>query len=245
MLGHVTLPFDGLSRPTGEGGCPQPRLSSARSTRRYGEHGRERTVQPHERARRAGGRGRALARPADRGSGPRATAPGRGLEEPAGPANDGRRARALRPQAPLSPAHSLVAERPAGNEPAACRLAGRSPRNGTPGSRRLSLHALVAGHCGRIACRGDRARGTGQNPFWANGPWWQLVFFYLLGFGGTIMGCVARGAGRGLPGILRGVLVAQVYAFYSWLLWPVLLRAAVRQLARRRDWAKTQREALA
>lgn len=56
------------------------------------------------------------------------------------------------------------------------------------------------------------------------------------------MGCIARGAHRGWRGILAGIAVAQVYAFYTWLLWPVLLRAGVRQLVDRRDWAKTQRE---
>ena len=45
-------------------------------------------------------------------------------------------------------------------------------------------------------------------------------------------------------GWLRGCLVANVYAFYTWLLWPVLVRAAARQLAHRRDWAKTAREPL-
>ncbi len=86
---------------------------------------------------------------------------------------------------------------------------------------------------------------TGVEQFWADGEWWQLGFFYLLGFGGTIMGCIARSAGRGPGGVALGFLVAQPYAFYSWLLWPVLLRAALRQLLSRRDWAKTQREALA
>ncbi len=47
---------------------------------------------------------------------------------------------------------------------------------------------------------------------------------------------------RGCPGVARGLLVAHVYAFYSWLLWPVLLRSTARQLTERRDWAKTERE---
>ena len=79
-------------------------------------------------------------------------------------------------------------------------------------------------------------------PFWGDLVWWQLLFFYLLGFGGVLMGCIARGAGQGLGGVLRNVLVAQVYAFYSWLLWPVLVRATARQLTDRRGWAKTERE---
>lgn len=86
---------------------------------------------------------------------------------------------------------------------------------------------------------------TGTTGFWLGGPWWQMGFFYLLGFGGVIMGCVARGDGlRGASGALTGILVAQAYAFYSWILWPVLARAGTRQAIKRRGWEKTQREAL-
>ena len=59
-----------------------------------------------------------------------------------------------------------------------------------------------------------------------------------------MLGCIARGAANGLLGALRGILVAQVYAFYSWLLWPVLIRATVRQLTEQRSWSKTEREVL-
>ena len=82
----------------------------------------------------------------------------------------------------------------------------------------------------------------GEVDFWDGGPLWQLAFFYVLGVGGVVLGCVARGAPRGLRGILGGLLVAQAYAFYSWLLWPVLVRATLRQLTDRRGWAKTERE---
>ena len=85
---------------------------------------------------------------------------------------------------------------------------------------------------------------TGEAPFWDDGNPWQLLFFYLLGFGGTIMGCIAARRGQGMRGVVLGVLTAQLYAFYSWLLWPVLLRSAARQLASRGSWAKTEREAL-
>jgi 1,2-diacylglycerol 3-beta-glucosyltransferase len=87
---------------------------------------------------------------------------------------------------------------------------------------------------------------TGDAQIVPRGSPWLLVFFYLLGFGSTMMGCVAAQMGgdrRG--GVLMGLGVAQVYAFYSWLLWPVLIRAAARQLTSRRGWAKTEREALA
>jgi cellulose synthase/poly-beta-1,6-N-acetylglucosamine synthase-like glycosyltransferase len=82
---------------------------------------------------------------------------------------------------------------------------------------------------------------VGEVPLWDDESPWQLVFFYLLGFGGVIMGCVARGAPEGVLGMLRGVLVAQVYAFYTWLIWPVLARSLARQLTDRRGWAKTER----
>ncbi len=79
-------------------------------------------------------------------------------------------------------------------------------------------------------------------PFWDRNDLWQLLFFYALCFGGVIVGCVARGMAWGPAGALRGVLIAQVYAFYTWILWPVLVRSAYRQAASRRSWAKTRRE---
>lgn len=71
-----------------------------------------------------------------------------------------------------------------------------------------------------------------------------LLVFYLLGIGGIFLGCIAWGAERGRLGILLGWLVAHVYVFYAFLIWPVLVRAAVRQLFRRGSWAKTSREAI-
>jgi cellulose synthase/poly-beta-1,6-N-acetylglucosamine synthase-like glycosyltransferase len=84
----------------------------------------------------------------------------------------------------------------------------------------------------------------GVASFWGDGPTWQLIFFYLLAFGGTSLGCIAAKSGRGPVGWLLGFLTGQVYTFYTWLLWPVLLRSTARQLARRDSWAKTAREAL-
>jgi 1,2-diacylglycerol 3-beta-glucosyltransferase len=85
----------------------------------------------------------------------------------------------------------------------------------------------------------------GIAPFWGAGPTWQLGFFYLLAFGGTMLGCVAARSGHGPIGWLRGILVAQPYTVYTWFLWPVLLRSTARQLVDRGDWAKTEREAIA
>jgi hypothetical protein len=73
---------------------------------------------------------------------------------------------------------------------------------------------------------------------------WWLGFIYLLGFGGTMMGCIAARLEGGftLVGLFKGLATAQVYAFYSWLLWPVLVRSTIRQVFRRGTWAKTARE---
>ncbi len=85
---------------------------------------------------------------------------------------------------------------------------------------------------------------NGTASLWGAGPTWQLGFFYLLAYGGTILGCVAARSREGLRGVLTGVLIAQVYAPYTWFLWPVLLRSSLRQLRARDDWAKTEREPL-
>lgn len=85
---------------------------------------------------------------------------------------------------------------------------------------------------------------SGQAVLLASDVWLQLLFFYILGFGGVIMGCVAAGAARGRRGYLTGFFIAQIYAFYSWLIWPVLIRSLWRQLTDQRKWAKTEREAI-
>jgi 1,2-diacylglycerol 3-beta-glucosyltransferase len=85
---------------------------------------------------------------------------------------------------------------------------------------------------------------TGTTPLWDGGPRWQLLLIYLLTFAGTILGCIAARATDGPRGWARGFLIAHPYAFYSWLLWPVLVRSALRQLTERRDWVKTEREPL-
>jgi cellulose synthase/poly-beta-1,6-N-acetylglucosamine synthase-like glycosyltransferase len=74
------------------------------------------------------------------------------------------------------------------------------------------------------------------------GWWWWFAFLFVLGFGGTVLGCVARGAQTGLGGVLRSLLIVPVYAAYTWLLWPALTRAATRHLLRRTEWAKSARE---
>jgi 1,2-diacylglycerol 3-beta-glucosyltransferase len=86
---------------------------------------------------------------------------------------------------------------------------------------------------------------TGTDGFWGTGPWWQLVFFYVVGYGTVVLACTARGLRTGAGGVAAGFLIAHPYALYSWLIWPVLARATFRQLTERRAWAKTAREPIA
>jgi 1,2-diacylglycerol 3-beta-glucosyltransferase len=82
---------------------------------------------------------------------------------------------------------------------------------------------------------------VGDFDLWGGG-WGELVFFVLLGFGGVLLGCIARGVPRGPGGIAVSLLIIPVYAAYSWIIWPVLARATARQFTRRSNWAKTARE---
>jgi 1,2-diacylglycerol 3-beta-glucosyltransferase len=106
------------------------------------------------------------------------------------------------------------------------------------------LMPLWQGFIGFVLLVALALAATGTVPFWHDGPWWELVLFYVLGFGGMVLGCIAGRAASGARGWVAGILIAQVYAFYCWLLWPVLARATLRQLTERRSWAKTEREPL-
>ena len=85
---------------------------------------------------------------------------------------------------------------------------------------------------------------SGTLPLWHNGPLVQLLLVYLLAFGGTVLGTVAARAADGPAGWVHGFLLGHLYAAYTWMLWPVLLRSTARQLTERREWAKTERESL-
>lgn len=85
---------------------------------------------------------------------------------------------------------------------------------------------------------------TGEAPFWGGGPTVQLLFFYLLGFGGTVLGCIASRTSQGVRGWIVGFLIGHLYAIYTWIIWPVLIRSTARQLSARSGWAKTEREPL-
>ena len=78
-------------------------------------------------------------------------------------------------------------------------------------------------------------------PQWA---WLWLVFLFFLAFGGTAIGCMASGRGHGFMGYVRGLVIAIPYAFYSWILWPVIVRATWRQFRGASGWDKTSREPL-
>ena len=42
--------------------------------------------------------------------------------------------------------------------------------------------------------------------FVSSGPSWQLGFFLVLGYGGVVLGCIARGAQSGVTGVLKSIL---------------------------------------
>jgi 1,2-diacylglycerol 3-beta-glucosyltransferase len=111
----------------------------------------------------------------------------------------------------------------------------------------LLLHLglpFIQGMIGMVLICALVLAATGVAPWWGDGPTWYLAVAYLLAFGGTILGCVAARRDDGIRGRLVGFFIGHAYAFYSWLLWPVLLGATLRQFRRRRDWSKTAREPL-
>jgi len=71
-----------------------------------------------------------------------------------------------------------------------------------------------------------------------------LVLFYLFSAAPGIAGVLFARGGRGVRDFVVDILLAHLYLFYSWLIYPVVYRALLRQLLRRRSWAKTSREAI-
>jgi cellulose synthase/poly-beta-1,6-N-acetylglucosamine synthase-like glycosyltransferase len=105
------------------------------------------------------------------------------------------------------------------------------------------LMPLWQGLVGAAVVIGIALAVVGIAPFWGEGPeWWRLAIYAVLAFGGTLLGCVAASVYGTSRGWLAGILVAPVYAFYTWFLWPVLFRSVTRQLISRDDWTKTERE---
>ncbi|MGB0112227.1 MAG: glycosyltransferase family 2 protein, partial [Ilumatobacteraceae bacterium] len=70
-----------------------------------------------------------------------------------------------------------------------------------------------------------------------------VLLFFVFGFGGVVLGVTAR-SGRGPRAWIRGLVVGIAYSAYTWLLWPVLIRATWRQIRAKGTWAKTEREAI-
>jgi 1,2-diacylglycerol 3-beta-glucosyltransferase len=67
---------------------------------------------------------------------------------------------------------------------------------------------------------------------------------YLLGFSNAVLGCLGSRHASGWRSWLRAIGIAHLYALYTWLLFPALLRSLARQLGTRRDWSRTDREPL-
>lgn len=79
-------------------------------------------------------------------------------------------------------------------------------------------------------------------------PQWSLlilVLFYLFSAGPGIAGVLFARPQRGFKNFVVSLLLAHLYLIYSWLIYPVVYRALLRQLLRRKSWAKTKREAIA
>lgn len=70
-----------------------------------------------------------------------------------------------------------------------------------------------------------------------------VAVFFVFGFGGVIIGVAARN-GRGPKAWVTGLLIGVAYSAYTWLLWPVLIRATWRLLRSKGTWAKTEREVI-
>lgn len=70
----------------------------------------------------------------------------------------------------------------------------------------------------------------------------MLVVFLTIGFGPGLTTLLLRGNGWKQVGY--ALLVILPYTFYSWLVFPALIRGLVRHLMRREGWAKTAREPL-
>ncbi|SJN08943.1 N-acetyl-glucosamine transferase [Leucobacter sp. 7(1)] len=79
-------------------------------------------------------------------------------------------------------------------------------------------------------------------------PQWSIfiiVLFYLFSAGPGIAGVFFTRRRRGIVPFLMNLLLAHLYLVYSWLIYPVVYRALLRQVFGRKSWAKTKREAIA
>lgn len=69
-----------------------------------------------------------------------------------------------------------------------------------------------------------------------------LLLFLTIGFGPGIIVLLSRG--NGIKQFGYALLVILPYTFYSWLVFPALIRSLFRHVLRREGWAKTAREPL-
>ncbi len=76
-------------------------------------------------------------------------------------------------------------------------------------------------------------------------PHWSLfiiVLFYIFSAAPGIAGVFFTRRRRGVLPFLQNLLLAHLYLVYSWLIYPVVYRALLRQIFGLRSWAKTKRE---
>lgn len=71
-----------------------------------------------------------------------------------------------------------------------------------------------------------------------------LVLAYLFSAVPGVAGVLLARRRRGIWPFIVGVLVAHLYIFYSWLIYPVVYRSLLRQMFGVTGWAKTRREAI-
>lgn len=71
-----------------------------------------------------------------------------------------------------------------------------------------------------------------------------VVLAYVFSAAPGVLGVLLARSRPGLWGFLVGLLLAHLYLFYSWVIYPVVYRALIRQLVGAKTWAKTQREAI-
>ena len=195
-----------------------------------------------ERARQHRRGGRALAGPADRGSGYRAC----GCSRPAG---DPTRRCAQRCTSRGCRGCGRYCDSARAGRRATCSRSTCSPRRCVPRSRGARLEealylfmplwqtAVGLGFVTAVALC-----ATGQVGVVPSAE--SIPVVYLLGFANGVLGCFAARHGTGWRSWLWAITVAHLYALYTWILFPVIARALARQLSTRRDWARTDREPL-
>lgn len=71
-----------------------------------------------------------------------------------------------------------------------------------------------------------------------------LVLLYVFSAAPGIASVMLARRTPGIIGFLRDLLLAHVYLVYSWLIYPVVYRALLRELFGQKSWAKTKREAI-